>query len=479
MEAKKQKSGVQKPLRRSITVGCILFIAILCLVLIVTSYLNYRRSLYQRFESYIHDILKYVERHIDDDDLMECSHTLVRSKKFDELEKFMDEIKEDFDIHYLYILKPLIQDEKYCIMSIISAENYYDRYVNTEGNLYLGWISDDEYDKETVEKLFSIMKQNKIVYYEEATEWGTDYTGSIALLDSQKKPYALLCVDIDITSIKALIRKHTLETLLIILLLGATFTIIFLLWIRFNVTHPIQLLEKAVVAFAQKSHGQRDINLLKFDAPHIHEKNEVYSLSEAVNQMTVDMRDYVEGIVNAENKAAIMQQQATQMSELANKDALTGIRNKTAYDKEIRRLEYDLVTGSLKEFGIGMIDLNFLKKINDTYGHEQGNYAIKKLCHIVCDIFEHSPVFRIGGDEFVVILKGADYRNIENLLIEFNMKISEFSSDETLEPWERVSAAIGIALYDKDIDANVTNVFRRADQKMYDCKKAMKATRED
>jgi diguanylate cyclase (GGDEF)-like protein len=126
-----------------------------------------------------------------------------------------------------------------------------------------------------------------------------------------------------------------------------------------------------------------------------------------------------------------------------------------------------------------MIDLNFLKKINDTYGHEQGNYAIKKLCHIVCDIFEHSPVFRIGGDEFVVILKGADYRNIENLLIEFNMKISEFSSDETLEPWERVSAAIGIALYDKDIDANVTNVFRRADQKMYDCKKAMKATRED
>ncbi len=479
METQNHKKRVQKPLRRSITVGCILFIAILCLVLIITSYFNYRRSLYQRFESYIHDILKYVERHIDDDDLMQCTSTLERSKKFDELEKFMDEIKEDFDVHYLYILKPLIKDDKYCIMSIISAENYYDRYVNTEGNLYLGWISDDEYDKETVKKLFSILKQNKIVYYEEATEWGTDYTGSLPLFDSQKKPYALLCVDIDITDIKALIRKHTLETLFIILLLGATFTAIFLLWIRFNVTNPIQMLEKAVVAFAQKSHGQRDLSLLKFDIPEINQKNEVYSLSEAVDQMTEDMRDYVIGIVNAEKKAEIMKQQASQMSELANKDSLTGIRNKTAYDKEVKKMEYDLNTGALKEFGIGMIDLNFLKKINDTYGHENGNYAIKKLCHIVCEIFEHSPVFRIGGDEFVVILKGTDYKNIENLVIEFNMQLAELADDGNLEPWEQVSAAIGIALFDKDIDANVLNVFKRADQKMYECKKAMKALRED
>ena len=479
MQNQQQHRRIQRPLRRSISIGCVIFIVVLCSILIVTSYLNYRRSLYQRFESYIHDILKYVERHIDGDDLMECSVTLSRSEKFDELEKFMDGIKEDFDIHYLYILKPIIKDGKHCIMSIISAENYYDRYIDTEGNLYLGWISDDEYDKETVEKLFTIMGQNKIIYYEEATEWGTDYTGSLALLDSQKKPYALLCVDIDITDIKALIRKHTLETLFIILLLGTTFTVIFLLWIRFNVTNPIQRLETAVVEFAQKSHGQRNLTDIKFLAPEIHKKNEVYSLSETVNQMTLDMKVYVEDIITAEKKAALMQQQASQMSELANKDSLTGIRNKTAYDKEIKKLEYDLSTRSLKEFGIAMIDLNFLKKINDTYGHEQGNYAIKKLCNIVCEIFEHSPVFRIGGDEFVVILKGMDYRNIENLVIDFNMKLAELADDGNLEPWEQVSAAIGIALFDSEIDANVLNVFKRADQKMYECKKAMKALREN
>lgn len=473
------KSTVVKPLSRSITAGCISFIVFLCVVLIFISYFNYRRSLYKRYEAYITDILNYVERHIDDDDLSRCSRLLTRSEKFDELESFMDGIKEDFDIHNLYILKPLIRDGKYCIMSIISAENYYDRYVNTEGNLYLGWISDDEYDKPTVEKLISIMRDNDISFHEEATEWGTDYTGAVALVDSKKNPYAILCVDVDITEITHLIRKHTLETLCIIISLGALFTFFFLFWIRLNVTTPIKRLENSVVDFAGKSHGQRDISLLNFKQPDLHTKNEVYNLSNAVTQMTADIRSYVEEILFVEKKADEMKRQAAQMTELANKDSLTGIRNKTAYDKESKKLEYDVETGKLSSFGIGMVDLNFLKKINDTYGHEQGNLAIKKLCYIVCTTFEHSPVFRIGGDEFVIILKGVDYENIERRIEEFNKKLADLAASETLEPWEKVSAAIGVAFYDKSIDANVINVFKRADQKMYECKKSMKAVRED
>ena len=479
MSENNPKTTVVKPLSRSITVGCISFIAVLCVVLIITSYFNYRRSLYKRYEAYITDILNYVERHIDDDDLAKCSKSLVRSEKFDDLENFMDGIKEDFDIHYLYILKPLIRDGNYCIMSIISAENYYDRYVNTEGNLYLGWVSTDEYDKPAVEKLISIMKSSEISFHEEATEWGTDYTGSVALIDSKKNPYAILSVDVDITDIAHLIRKHTIETLCLIIFLGALFTFLFLLWIRFNVTTPIKMLEKRVVDFAGKSHGQRDTSLLKFDPPDVHTKNEVFSLSNAVTQMTVDIRSYVEEILFVEKKADEMKRHAAQMNELANKDSLTGIRNKTAYDKEVKKMEYEIETGKLSAFGIGMVDLNFLKKINDTYGHEQGNFAIKKLCYIVCTTFEHSPVFRIGGDEFVVVLKGVDYENIEKRISDFNKKLEELAASESLEPWEKVSAAIGVAFYDKSIDANVLNVFKRADQKMYECKKNMKAVRED
>ena len=195
MEAAKNKSKI-RPMWQSIITGFILFIIVLCILLGLTSSLNYRRSLYQRYEAYITDILKYVDRHIDDDDLAECVKTLERSEKFDELEKFMDGIKEDFDIHYLYILTPVHKNGAGRIMSIISAESYYDRYIDTEGNLYLGWISDDEYDEETVEHLFQDMQKKEIVFYEADTEWGKDYTGSLTLYDSQKNAYALLCVDV-------------------------------------------------------------------------------------------------------------------------------------------------------------------------------------------------------------------------------------------------------------------------------------------
>ncbi|MCR5123601.1 MAG: GGDEF domain-containing protein [Treponema sp.] len=477
MEDGKTENAPIRPLWHSITAGCILFIVALCFVLGIMSYFSFRRSLYQRYEAFITDIIRYVDKKIDDDDLAECTRTLQKSEEYDDLVRFMDDIKEDFDIHYLYILVPLREDGKGKIMSVVSAENYYDRYVDTEGNLYLGWVSDDEYDDETVDRLFYIMNQHEIVFHVEATEWGTDYTGALPLYDSSENAYALLCVDVDISEVQKLIRSRTFITFILIILLGFLFTFIFLLWIRHNVTTPIMLLEKGVVGFAKKSHGQRSISELTFEPPEINAKNEVSSLASAVNQMAADMRDYVENIVKAEIDAEMMRQRANQLSELANKDSLTGIRNKTAYDNEIKKLEADLKSKRIDSFGIAMIDLNYLKKLNDTYGHDKGNLAIKKLCFLVCTIFEHSPVFRIGGDEFVVILKNRDLLDVNGLVLLFRKTIESISCDDTLPPWEKVSAAIGVAFYDPKIDVGTSSVFKRADQAMYESKKAMHANR--
>ncbi|WP_027728882.1 GGDEF domain-containing protein [Treponema sp. C6A8] len=478
MNAEKMTTQNIKPLGRSIALGCIIFIITLCLVLGITSHLSYKRSLYQGYESYIIDILNYVETSIDAEDLKKCIETTERSPKYDELEKFMDGIKEDFNIHYLYIVKPLNRNHTGNVMSVLSAENYYDRYIDTEGNLYLGWISDDEFDLPTVNKLFEIMDKRIPVFFEEKTEWGFDYTGALTLYDSKSNAYAILGVDIDITMLKKLLHKQAIFTAGIIIILGLIFMVIFLLWSRTNVIRPITMLSRSAVLFVQKSHGQRNINQLQFNPPEIKQKNEVYKLCAAIEQMTHDMQDYVVDLVSAELDSELLKKQASQMTELANKDSLTGVRNKTAYDKEMMKLQFMMETARAEPFGIAMIDLNFLKKTNDTYGHEHGNISIQRLCHLVCNIFEHSPVFRIGGDEFVVILKGQDYQNIINLTNEFNQVLSEYAANDSLEPWEKVSAAIGYALFDPNIDTNVDNVFKRADQKMYARKKQMKAVRE-
>ena len=164
------------------------------------------------------------------------------------------------------------------------------------------------------------------------------------------------------------------------------------------------------------------------------------------------------------------------MQELAHMDSLTGIQNRLAYDKEILKLDTEIQHG-LCSFGIAMIDLNFLKFINDTYGHEYGNIAIISLSQLIGNIFSRSPIFRIGGDEFVVILKNQDYYKIDSLKEQFNQQIEQFEKDSGLQPWEKISAAFGYAKFNTDTDSCADDVFRRADQNMYERKKEMKALR--
>ena len=460
----------KKPLNRSITLGCVLFIIALCFLLSIANLTLYRNYVYKDYRSYISEILNTAMSFIDPEDLKTCIETREESEKYKETLLQLDNLMENFkDIHYLYAVRPLNTDETGNVMSVFSAERYYDRYVDTEGNLYLGWISDDEYDAETAAQLAGIMNGNDIVYFEEATEWGTDYTGAMPIKDSEGKGMAVLAVDIDISFINDMIREYAAVNIGIIAISGLIFIGIFLLWSKRNITRPIRELEMSAVNFADRCYGKRDVEELRFDAPEIKPDNEVKALSEAVVKMTEHMKEYVSDIISAETKAANMQ-------ELANSDALTGIRNKTAYDNEIRRIE-EMPEGENTGIGLAIVDLNYLKKINDTYGHDKGNAAILKLCRIICTVFEHSPVYRIGGDEFAIILRGSDLENYDQLEKRFYEKLAELSSDDTLEPWEKVSAAIGAAF--RDGNESIDSLFRRADHIMYEHKKEMKAERSD
>jgi len=195
--------------------------------------------------------------------------------------------------------------------------------------------------------------------------------------------------------------------------------------------------------------------------------------NDEISDTATRLNEMVERLIRTKNALSASRFQAEEMAALANKDALTGIRNKTAYDKEIAQLEKSLEEGDL-EFGIAMVDLNDLKHINDTFGHDKGNISIIKLCTVVCSIFKHSPVFRVGGDEFVAILKNHDYEHREELKDQFKDALTALLDEEKLHPWERISASIGIGVYDKNTDKTVSDVFKKADDLMYEDKQIMK-----
>lgn len=446
-------------LNRSITFGCVVFLLLISIVLSFANLTLHKNFVYKDYEVYIEDILKYTQAHIDGDDLKECIETKVESEKYKETLLFMDGIIDHYhDVHYFYAILPLNKNETGNVMSVLSAERYHDRYEDTEGNLYLGWISDDEFDLEVVEYMFEAMNSDSIIFFEEKTEWGKDYTGAMPIKDSNGNSIAVLAVDIDISFINSSILEYALVNVIVITVSGLAFILIFLLWSKSHITKPIKLLEESAVSFVDRSSGKKDINALDFKAPEIKVDNEIKSLSDAVTKMTDDMKEYVNNIISAEEKAASMQ-------ELANHDALTGLKNKTAYDAEINDINDNKVA-------LVVIDLNNLKKVNDTYGHEKGDISIKKLAYLIKDTFNNSDVYRIGGDEFVVLLKDYDYDHFDELSDKINKHFEKIQKDKSLEPWEKISAALGVA-YFKDGD-DMTSLFMRADSEMYKRKEEMK-----
>ena len=160
----------------------------------------------------------------------------------------------------------------------------------------------------------------------------------------------------------------------------------------------------------------------------------------------------------------------TSMNNMAFTDPLTQVKNKTAYDRAVVGLQDDMDAGKAK-FALVMLDLNRLKYINDRFGHDRGDEYIVSCAKLICDVFKRSPVFRVGGDEFIVILVGESLAEWKALMDELNRRIE--SSYQAEEIWQQLSVAKGIS-FNEPGDKVVEDVFVRADQAMYADKKKMK-----
>ena len=162
------------------------------------------------------------------------------------------------------------------------------------------------------------------------------------------------------------------------------------------------------------------------------------------------------------------------LNRRVNVDALTSVRNKGAFDDYIRNLQDRLDGGTSIEFAIGMFDCDNLKHINDSHGHDKGDIYLKKASMLICKVFQHSPVFRVGGDEFAVVLMNEDFRNRVNLMNQFEDRQKE-SWDSAENKWQEIRVAFGVAVYDSIKDQNVSDTVRRADKIMYENKRQSKA----
>lgn len=156
------------------------------------------------------------------------------------------------------------------------------------------------------------------------------------------------------------------------------------------------------------------------------------------------------------------------LSRLMETDGLTSLKNRIAFEDAKKKLQNQLNKGNFQPFAAVMFDLNNLKEINDTEGHDAGDDYIRSASRRICKTFAHSPVYRIGGDEFACIIQNDDFL-IRNELLQMFRENAVIPS-----PIGDLSIASGLADFDFTVDKDIESVFSRADDEMYLNKRSIK-----
>ncbi len=206
------------------------------------------------------------------------------------------------------------------------------------------------------------------------------------------------------------------------------------------------------------------------------DRTPVHVLVKITKMKQIDDHHIVVAVSNIEANLPRIQKYE-QMRKIANRDSLTGVKSKHAFSVDEERINKEIEQGEASPFAVVVFDVNGLKMINDTRGHQAGDVYLCQSCKMICDVFSHSPVYRIGGDEFVALLAGRDHQYRADLIQELhNLSTVHIGTDDPI-------VSCGLADYDPQQDRCLRDIFERADTVMYKNKMLLKslgaATRDD
>ena len=392
------------------------------------------------------------------------------SDEYNNILKKLYRIKDNYpDILYMYIYDFNIEEDKAARVIIDLDEEYTDNPPQDS----IDWIGDIyKLDYPFTDDYTQLITENKPIYHAVHDLDGNYLFSYVKPLYKDNKYICSACVDFSMTE---LYHKNKLFILKLGILL---YSLTFIIWLLFvhkinkSISSPINQIEKCIKNFKYDTIDERFDNLFRLENLKINTRNEIYDLYMALLISTKENFYYMDKYVKAKTNIKRKDKELNQIKNTAYKDTLTNVGNMNKYKTDIKELKDQFEKDNFTDFAIVMLDINNLKYINDTYGHSIGNKYIQGCCNIICKIFAHSPIYRIGGDEFIIIVKNDDFNNIDELISVCESHFNIVYSDKEVEDYKRYSMSLGMCKAKAGM--KFPDIITLADQNMYSNKKKFK-----
>ncbi len=218
---------------------------------------------------------------------------------------------------------------------------------------------------------------------------------------------------------------------------------------------------------------QEHLQQLKEDASLEFVEFDLYceSLERHMKNYIVPISAHDGGIAGYKGVIHDITQEKTKLDTLkieAQTDYLTGVLNRTTFEKELERLLIEYTRFS-KDVCVMMLDVDYFKKINDTFGHFIGDYVLKKLAYsLKSQVRKSDFVFRYGGEEFAIILPDITLAHAV-IIAEKICQLIEGQNFKVEEKSVSVTLSIGLSMFQKE-DQSINKVVIRADEALYRAK---------
>ncbi len=429
----------------------------LIIVVLTACYGRFYKNMVNTYENLGSEILQAESQNIIIDHIPQyLSGNYDKEEYNSTIQKLNEYIKQYQSIYSLYAYK--ISDDK------PTATVIFDCDTNLETGDALG--TKHELESRIAKRITKFRNFEKVKPIIGFNEIGYFMTCSMPLIDSSGNCQGYLFIDFDLTEVRRSNLQFLSKLSVIVFFLMLIILYMGMKTVAVRITEPIEKMYLCLSSFKYNSDADRQENIRKLEALKIHTNREIQSLYEAL--LTTNLHSYI-----FMQEYRLASEQLDVASEMAYVDHLTGAGNKNAYENALDEYQKRLDGKESLKLAIMMADINNLKYVNDTFGHEKGDEYIKGCYKILSDNCRESRIYRIGGDEFVVLMVGNDYRRHQQIYIDIVTSYDNYFTDTSKDPWNRYSASIGVTelfSYDKKI----VDAFKRADSAMYRAKSEFK-----